>query len=71
MHRWTVASYLGHVGGERCLSPPTRPGYEAKVDRNTDSKSELTKTLNKFGLIRILGLVVLGQNTGFKSMLSR
>ena len=24
-----VASYPGRVGGERCLSPPTRPGYEA------------------------------------------
>ena len=24
-----VASYPGRVGGERCLSPPTQPGYEA------------------------------------------
>ena len=26
-----VASYPGHVGGEKCLSPPAWPGYEARV----------------------------------------
>ena len=36
IHRWTVVSYPGCVGGERRLSPPTQPGYEAKVDRNTE-----------------------------------
>ena len=36
IHRWTVVSYPSCVGGERRLSPPTQPGYEAKVDRNTE-----------------------------------
>ena len=36
-----------------------------------DGNSGLTKTLNLSGLLWILRLVILGQNTGFNTMLSR